>query len=186
MNKTGQRPCETAVGKAFGRFHASCHTTNKGRRYWDTGPRLVKALEREGFSHDFDLATAKGRPGQWLFEVYPHPAMVRLFELKRIIKYKRVKVQEKRAGLAVLRGKLEKLPGLKSNSMLRELLGRDLGLLTGKGLKRYEDGLDALFCAYLAWHCWKWGREKNEMFGSLDEGYIVVPSKECNVPGSRD
>jgi len=174
-NEAGQRPCETAVGSAFGRFHASCHTSNKGRRYWDTGPNLVKALKRHDFIHDFGLASAKGRSGRWIFEVYPHPAMVRVFGLDRIIKYKRVKVEEKRSGLAKLRGHLETLPGLESNTVLRELLGRDLGLLKGEGLKRYEDTLDAVFCAYLAWHCWRWGSERNEMYGTLDEGYIVVP-----------
>jgi predicted RNase H-like nuclease len=29
--------------------------------------------------------------------------------------------------------------------------------------------------AYLAWHCWRWGEERNEMFGTLADGYIVVP-----------
>jgi len=176
-NTTGQRPCETAVAKAFGRYHASCHTTNKGRRYWDTGSKLVKALKRHGFSHDFNLASAKGRPGRWLFEVYPHPAMVRLFGLERILKYKKGVVAEKRMGLATLRGHLRKLPGLNANVMLRELLGRDLNVLRGEALKWYEDTLDALFCAYLAWHCWKWGAEGNELYGTLEKGYIVVPKR---------
>ena len=38
-----------------------------------------------------------------------------------------------------------------------------------------EDPLDAVLCAYLAWHCWRWGEERNEMFGTMAEGYIVVP-----------
>ncbi len=42
-------------------------------------------------------------------------------------------------------------------------------------MKRYEDTLDAIFCAYLAWHCWRWGAERNEMFGTMEQGYIVVP-----------
>jgi predicted RNase H-like nuclease len=45
----------------------------------------------------------------------------------------------------------------------------------GLALKRYEDTLDALFCAYLAWHCWRWGKARNECFGDLAHGYIVVP-----------
>ena len=59
---------------------------------------------------------------------------------------------------------------------LHELLSSDLLKLKGEALKRYEDTLDALFCAYLAWHCWRWGAARNEMFGTLENGYIVVPT----------
>jgi predicted RNase H-like nuclease len=173
-NTTGQRACETEVAGAFGRYHASCHTTNQGRPYWKAGPDLVKALSNIGFTHDFSMEGARRRPGRWLFEVYPHPSMVRLFGLDRIIQYKKGTVAEKQAGLVRLRGYLGKLKGLHSNARLREMLGRDLDALKGEALKRYEDTLDALFCAYLAWCCWKWGQEKNEMFGTLEEGYIVV------------
>jgi predicted RNase H-like nuclease len=174
-NRKGQRPCETAIARSFGVYHAACHTTNTGRPYWNTGPNLVKALATKGFLHDFDLERAKRRAGRWLFEVYPHPAMVRLFGLARIIRYKKGSVAEKKAGLAKLRGYLGKLPGLQWNPGLAGLLGHDLDVLKGEALKRHEDTLDALFCAYLAWHCWKWGQERNEMFGTLQEGYIVVP-----------
>jgi predicted RNase H-like nuclease len=40
--------------------------------------KLVKALARHAFVHDFNMATTRQRSGRWLFEVYPHPAMVRL------------------------------------------------------------------------------------------------------------
>ncbi len=57
------------------------------------------------------------------------------------------------------------------------MLDREPAGLRGKTLKRYEDTLDAIFCAYLAWHCWRWGEERNEMFGTMAEGYIVVPKR---------
>src|SRR5260370_36926113 len=69
-------------------------------------------------------------------------------------------------GLGILRRHLGKLAsgstGLVATPNLSELLGRDLGALRGKGLKCYEDTLDALFCAYLAWHCWGWGAKRNK------------------------
>src|SRR5487761_1773397 len=43
-NDTGQRPCETLIGREFGRFGASCHSTNRNRPYWDGGVRLVSQL----------------------------------------------------------------------------------------------------------------------------------------------
>ena len=178
-NATGQRPCETLISKHFGRYDAGCHTSNTAKLYADTGTKLVKALSGHGFIHDFDMATAKQRAGRWLFEVYPHPAMVRLFGLERIIRYKKGSVAEKRCGLGKLRQHLISLAsgsrGLVATPNLSELLERDLEALRGKGLKCYEDTLDSLFCAYLAWHCWRWGAERNEVFGTMEDGYIVVP-----------
>jgi len=31
-----------------------------------------------------------------------------------------------------------------------------------------------VFCAYLAWHCWRWGVERNEVFGESVEHVIVI------------
>jgi predicted RNase H-like nuclease len=179
-NETGQRPCETLIGKTFGKYHASCHTSNLGRPYAGTGPRLLGELEKLGFRHDFDIHQAKLRSGKWVFEVYPHPAMVRLFGLDRIIPYKKGSVPEKRAGLQTLRGYLRMLAngsrGLVMSATLDGLLKQNLAQIRGQELKKYEDTLDSVFCAYLAWHCWRWGQERNNMFGTLEHGYIVVPT----------
>ena len=105
-NATGQRRCETLVGKDFGRYHASCHTTNLTKPYARTGERLIAALKPHGFIHDFDLSSTQHRGGRWLFETYPHPSMVRLFELNRIIAYKKGAVDEKRAGVRTLQNHL--------------------------------------------------------------------------------
>jgi predicted RNase H-like nuclease len=179
INQERQRPCERLIGKTFSTSNASCHSTNMNRRYWDTGSNLIAALAEHEFVHDFDIAAAKQREGRWLFEVYPHPAMIRLFGLKTIILYKNCTVVKKREGLQTLCGHLKSLAsgsiGLVTTPILDKLLTEDLQKLRGEALKRYEDTLDAVFCAYLAWHCWRWGVERNEMFGTLAQGYIVVP-----------
>lgn len=178
-NRTGSRSCEREIGRRYGRFHASCHSTNLARSPQQAGVRLIRSLEPYGFTHDFAIETARERKGRWLFEVYPHPAMVVLFELERIIRYKKGRVAQKRAGLAELqrhlRGLTARSRGLIGSRELTALLGQDLAPLRGEALKKYEDTLDALFCAYLAWHCWRWGQERNEVFGDLRHGYIVVP-----------
>jgi predicted RNase H-like nuclease len=178
-NAKGQRPCETLISEAFSQYHAGCHTSNTAKLYADTGMKLVNALSPYEFVHDFNVATAKQRTGRWLFEVYPHPAMVRLFGLPKIIRYKKGSVAQKRLGLGILRCNLGNLAGgstaLIMTRLLSELLERDLDAFRGKALKDYEDILDALFCAYLAWHCWRWGAERNEVFGTMEDGYIVVP-----------
>jgi predicted RNase H-like nuclease len=179
-NQTGQRPCETLIAKTFGRHHASCHTTNLGRPHAETGMRLVEALGNEGFVHDFDIQTARQRSGRWVCEVYPHPAMVRTFGLAKIIQYKKGSVEQRRRGLNVLRQHLVYLArsgsGLVSSPTLRTVVEQNLQELRGAALKRHEDTLDGIFCAYLAWHCWRWGAARNEVFGTLEHGYIVVPA----------
>lgn len=179
LNACGQRPCEALIAQHFGRYHAACHPTNLGRPYAQTGPRLVDRLQEHGFEHGFDIMTARQRTGRWIFETYPHPAMVRLFGLERIIRYKKGTVAHKRDGLAILQRHLkaltERASGLVGSPLLAALLERRLSELRGAALKRYEDTLDALFCAYLAWYCWRWGKERNECYGTLSAGYIVVP-----------
>ena len=179
-NASGQRRCETEVAVRFGKHHASCHSSNTSRLHHDTGMKLVERLGALGFNHEFDLGTARQRAGKWLFEVYPHPAMVQLFGLEQIIRYKKGSVGQKREGLEKLRTHLRKLAdgtrGLIGSPVLESLLEWHLPDLKGESLKRYEDTLDAVFCAYLAWHCWRWGEERNEMFGTLSDGYIVVPA----------
>ena len=34
-NESGQRPCERAVGRVFGRHGACCHSSNRGRPHFD-------------------------------------------------------------------------------------------------------------------------------------------------------
>jgi cytidine deaminase len=58
---------------------------------------------------------------------------------------------------------------------LSELLTAELNQLSGRRIKDYEDKLDGLFCAYLAYYFWYWGWERNEVFGDLKSGYILNP-----------
>ena len=113
-------------------------------------------------------------------EVYPHAAMVALWDLPKTIKYKRGSVAENRMGLNTLRAYLSRLskaePPLRRSGVLSELLTAELNQLSGRKLKDYEDQLDALFCAYLAYYFWYWRWERNEVFGDLESGYILNPT----------
>lgn len=184
-NDTGQRPCETLIGRAFGRFGASCHSSNRKRPYWDSGVRLASQLAQAGFCHGLPLQRAMGRRGRWLIEVYPHPAMVRLFGLDQILRYKKGSVRQRRAGLRELQDHLARLAsrgiGLCSSRTLTSLLGTDPTVLRGNLLKWYEDRLDAVLCAFIAWHCWRWGAAGTEVFGNLEMGYILVPTASINA-----
>jgi predicted RNase H-like nuclease len=180
-NVMGRRSCESLVSRKFGARHASAHSSNL-TLYPGGGPaKLVELLAARGFAHDLDLGHTLQRQGRWMFEVYPHPAQVVLFDLPRIIRYKKGSVAEKRQGLDRLRHYLgDELPAgepsLDPGDVGESLLRRDLLKLRGSAVKRYEDLLDAWFCAYLALYLWWWGPARNEMLGDLESGYIVVPT----------
>jgi len=165
-----RRGNERAISQTFGARGASCHSTNRGRQHFDSGGRLVEKL---GFAH-FIPFEGPMRGGQWVIEVYPHPAMLRLFNLDWIIRYKKGKVAEKRGGLVELQQRLKTLACLEDSEALSTLLEQDPAARRGNSLKELEDLLDATFCAYLAWHNSRWGAERNDCFGDLEHGYIVV------------
>ena len=100
--------------------------------------------------------------------------MIELFGLARRLAYKKGSPAQKREGLKDLLERIKNLPGMRSSLELKKLGSIDLEGLKTWQLKRHEDTLDAVFCGYLAWHCWRWGADRNEMFGSMDAGYIVV------------
>lgn len=180
-NRTGRRPAEAELGAVFGRYQACAHPTNRVR-VGDAsgsvrGERLVAALEERCFLHDPRLLAREDI--RRVVEVYPHPAMVSLFGLSRTLKYK-----NKGQGRAILHGAWVDLhahlraletaePTL---SGLDALLGVDVTLLRGTGLKNHEDQIDAVVCAYIALYAWYWGPARTEIFGTLEGGYILSPT----------
>jgi predicted RNase H-like nuclease len=181
-NAIGQRECETAIGRRFGHADASAHTTNLTRFPNARSISITNRLSAAGWGHFVDPGSERERSGQWMFEVYPHPAHVVLFDLQRIIKYKKGTVARRRAGLIELRNAIVNHlggaePSLVTNALLRELVDRQLGAVRGGALKIYEDTLDALLCAFVGAHYWAWGAERNEMIGTMAGGYIVTPSR---------
>jgi len=126
-----------------------------------------------------------------MFEVYPHPAHIRLFDRSAIIRYKRkCGVAQQRAGLSELRDLTAKLavdrdPRLCAGFHGRAFLSRDLSTMKGRALKEYEDLLDAWTCVYLAMHLSRWGAEGNEVFGARESGYIIVPRYRSDFHESK-
>lgn len=87
-NYTGERSCETEIGRRFGVAHASAHSSTL-KLY--PNPRCVQRarnLEANRFVHCPQPHSA-AMNGKWFFEVYPHPAHVILFGRQTIIKCKK-------------------------------------------------------------------------------------------------
>ena len=169
LNPTGIRPAERELNADFRRFHAGCHAANLGRPFAANVLEVSRRLSALGFAHGADMKARQH--GRFQIEVHPHAASVSLFDLPRIVKYKRGLRAGRASELRRLRGlMLTRLPLLDPPLALR-LPGVPL-----KGnLKPVEDQIDAVLCAYIAAHWWHWAGERNRLYGCGQTGYIVVP-----------
>lgn len=170
-NLTGMRLPDKLTHKHFGRYHAGCYPANLGRPFAQRTVEFGLSLEARGFQHAPTITPQA--LGRYQIEVFPHPAMVHLFNLTRILKYKKGRLAERRLELIKLRQYiLDILP------ILEPSLSCHLPEIptTGTALKALEDQLDSLICAYVAAHWWYWGIERNLVLGDATTGYIVVPA----------
>lgn len=170
-NLTGMRLPDKLTHKHFGRYHAGCYPANLGHPFAQRTVEFGLSLEARGFQHAPTITPQA--LGRYQIEVFPHPAMVHLFNLTRILKYKKGKLASRRLELIKLRQYiLDILPSLEPSLSchLPEIP------TTGIALKALEDQLDSLICAYVAAHWWYWGIERNLVLGDATTGYIVVPA----------
>jgi predicted RNase H-like nuclease len=85
-NTTGRRRCEQLISQCFGAQHASTHPANLTLPAFRNGVRgewLARAL-----GVDIDPLFDPGVPVRRAVEVYPHTAIVALFDLATTLKYK--------------------------------------------------------------------------------------------------
>jgi predicted RNase H-like nuclease len=175
-NATGMRLPDRLAHKHFGRYHAGCYPANLGRPFAKRTVEFGLSLEARGFQHAATITPQKR--DRYQIESFPHAAMVHLFQLERILKYKKGLLADRRTGLTQLRQCIiEYLPQLEP---CLDLQHSPLALpdipTTGVALKAVEDQLDSLICAYIAAHWWYWGLERNWVLGDRQAGYIVVPN----------
>ena len=144
------------------------------------GPKLVDLLRNElpvSIQHDASQTSAEAWP---VIETYPHPGHIELFGLSRILKYKKGRVGEKREGLrqyvTLLKGLLDWDPPIKVETV--PFLNSDPEHQRGKALKRQEDLLDSLFCAYTAAHLWHHREDRSwwrVVKAAASPDFITVP-----------
>lgn len=184
-NQGGRRPAEVEITQMFARYQAGAHPANRNRLARDgvvRGEALLERLLDQGFVHRTEVMAQV--PVRQIIEVYTHPAIVSIFDLDRIIRYKArpnrthdERLAEFRAYQSRLRSLGQADPALQNTD---ELLTVDVGKLIKARLKNYEDMLDGVMCAYIAQYLWRWGMARAQVFGNIEEGYITSP-----VPRSR-
>ncbi|WP_166435889.1 DUF429 domain-containing protein [Cellulomonas shaoxiangyii] len=187
-NATGSRVPEKLLQAEFGRYDAGAHPCNRSRPWMDP-PRGWTLAQRFGW--DVDPATAPDGDTSVAVEVYPHPAMVALFGLGRVLPYK-VKPGRDLASLRDawrrLVEHLERVCGptlhLAEHPRWREIRAAVAGAERVSQLRAVEDEVDAILCVHLAW-LWGTGDPRMRVLGDVHDGYVVVPGAPTVPPTPR-
>ncbi|MEH1890162.1 MAG: DUF429 domain-containing protein [Nostoc sp.] len=177
-NDSGSRLPDKLSHKYFGRYHAGCYPANKNLPFAERTINFGLELESRGFAHAPTIEAQK--LSRYQIEVFPHPAIVNLFNLERILKYKKGRLNERRLELIKLQNYLlDILPSFSPPLCPLHLCGSFLLEIptTGAALKATEDKLDSLICAYVAAYWWYWGEQRNLVLGDRTTGYIVIPQR---------
>jgi predicted RNase H-like nuclease len=178
-NPTGLRPAEAALNRDFRRFEAGAHPANTAKPEFADGPRAARLAH--ALNLDMDPRSSAPRRA---IEVYPHPATVVLFRLARTLKYKAKpgrNVDRLRSELLLLMDGIERLahtavPLCVERHQDWRALRRQVVMAERKcELRRAEDPVDAVVCAYVALYAHRRPTDVT-VYGDFATGYIVTPS----------
>ena len=169
-NATGSRPAEQQLSKDFRRYDAGTHPSNTGKPEFANGTRAARVAKRLGL--DIDPRSGRRRRA---IEVYPHPATIVLFGLPKVLRYKAKPGRD----VDLLRSELLTLmtfvAGVVSTDETWAGLRDQVENATRKSeLRRVEDQVDAVLCAYLA-HFAEHRPDLVTRYGDPETGYIVTP-----------
>lgn len=159
-NPGGQRPCETAVGRHYGRWKVSANSTNLASPRL-AGVRLLAELVERGFAYDDGL---DGPPvgGRHVSECYPYTTIVGTETLAYDVRpiYKRKPKRMRSAPFRELRAKecdelIRRVAALSDPPLRLDSHPATASLLEASPLddrtyKHREDLLDAVLCAWTA------------------------------------
>ena len=180
MNDAGMRECEKQVARTFGRFGIGCHAAHRGMTGFADGGRAARIAQAAGL----DPAPWSTEPRRAV-EVYPHPAIVQLFGLPRALRYKHKPGRDLDLLRAELTRLLDLLESLEDAGPALHLTQheawqgtrRRVAAATRKvHLRREEDAVDAVVCAYVALLAHQ-APDSVRVLGAhaADGGYLLTP-----------
>jgi len=178
-NLEGRRIAEEITGKLFRKYDAGAHPANRKRLSSFTGSirgeEISRELEKNNFIHSPFLK--KFEESRKFFEVYPHPSMVVLFKLNKILQYKAKPKRDYKFRYEAFKNYIKYLKNLKNKKpkliIPEELFKKDISKMKGQKLKNYEDRLDAIFCSYIAYYSWVFP-ENCAVLGNIKQGHILT------------
>ena len=179
-NEKGRRVAEVLDGYLFRKYNAGAHPANRERlSKWDgyiRGEMISRLLEKKGFKHNPYIKRFEKK--RYFFEVYPHPSMVVLFNLDKIIRYKSKPKRDYAFRWGEFKRYQNYLRKLEKNNpklfLPDDIVKKNVNGLKGKKLKEYEDLLDSIFCAYIGYYCWV-HPDRCAVLGDMRKGYILTP-----------
>ncbi len=151
---TGRRAADSAISRAYGGRGAAVHSPSS-ERPGAISDRLTRDFAAAGFPPATGTTPA-GAPDR-LVEVYPHPALMTLTGASYRLPYKISRSRRYWPGSTPAERRINLLGQFREIlSALRDEV-RDIrlelpdatGTVSTAGLKRYEDSLDALVCAWV-------------------------------------
>ncbi len=188
-NPTGNRPCEKALNQDYRAFQAGAHPSNTGKPEFALQPRGARLADAMGLDMD-PHSTAERRA----IEVYPHPATIALFRLGRTLKYKQRTgrtATDLRLALLQLMHLVETLKNAQpamhviDHQGWRDLFAQVEAAARKSELRRVEDQVDAVICAYVAMYA-QTRPDETTIYGDFETGYIVTPGLPDGHEASND
>jgi predicted RNase H-like nuclease len=167
-NRAGRRPVDAECQKIFHAFDAGPYPVNQSMASVQRALRFSRLMQKAGWPVDWDPMADRQ-----MIEVFPHPALVRFFGLKKTYKYKKGRVSDRRLEFSKLQRRLrglldEELPGVAKSV-------EAYGLLRQPWQKPVEDQVDALICVLVGWKHWSTQGKGTEVIGDNRSGFILVP-----------
>lgn len=182
-NPTGQRPAEAALNRDFRRFEAGAHPANTAKPEFADGPRGGRLALEMGLALGLDSDPSAGSARRAI-EVYPHAATVALFRLPRTLKYKAKPGRD----VALLKSELlrlvDRVEALAHAAVPLRVTGHPgwaslrnqvRAAERKSDLRRAEDPIDAVVCAYVALYAQRHPAGIT-VYGDEATGCIVTPS----------
>jgi predicted RNase H-like nuclease len=202
-NLTGQRPVEKELTSIFGLYDAAPHSANLSNPNFQKSGRiqqLARQLVDLGFSQT--AAASKQTTQRVFLEVFPAPSLVMLFPCHlhtghhhcRPPRYKyKSRRPEFHSDWEIYRARLRSLewrkPTLRFAADVRKQVSVDITEFKGVKYKAFDDLLDGIFCAYLAYYFWHWGEEGSWVVGDPATGSVtlpICPLANCPLPIARE
>ena len=170
-NATGMRPAERDLSADFRRYDAGTHPSNTGKPEFADGTRAARVAKRLGL--DIDPRSGRARRA---IEVYPHPATIVLFGLDKVLRYKAKPGRDLELLRSELLALMTHVEGLVTTDETWASLRDTVETATQKAqLRRVEDQVDGVLCAYLALFA-DTRPDEVTRYGDLETGYIVTPA----------
>ncbi|WP_313673725.1 DUF429 domain-containing protein [Mycolicibacterium sp.] len=173
-NPGGNRPCEAELNRDFRRFDAGAHPANTGLAWFADGGRGARLCAE--LHLDLDPRSDARRKA---LEVYPHAASVALFGLTKTLKYKQKQgrdIAQLKSELLRLMVFIEALDIVVTSSSDWAALRTGVERATSKAqLRRAEDPIDAVLCAYIARYAAVRPHDVT-VYGDTETGCIVTPT----------